>query len=265
MRGRIFLILKFLVIVFGISILIFLWEALPIISGYGSKVVCSGVYTAGRKPEEVIKSDVANFPFNLGSYSLDPADSSVTGSVWGIARRKAIYRYGLGATLISDISEENLREQRITRAAPPEIDPDTVVWPLGDKPGGGSGAGPADLSDVDTASLRGAVGLAFGDGDIGQTGTRAVVVVYHGQIVGERYAPGFDRHTRLAGWSMTKGITNDLVGILVKEGKLNIYQSAPVEIWQEDQRNRITVENLLHMESGLRWWEFYGGPSDATR
>ena len=64
---------------------------------------------------------------------------------------------------------------------------------------------------------------------------------------------------------MTKGITNALVGILVNEGKLNIYQPAPVEAWQEDQRSRITMADLLHMESGLRWWEFYGGPSDATR
>ena len=117
----------------------------------------------------------------------------------------------------------------------------------------------------DTAGLGVVVGMAFGEGGERSTGTRAVVVVYHGQIVAERYAPGFDRHTRLTGWSMTKGITNALVGILVNEGKLNIYQPAPVEAWQEDQRSRITMADLLHMESGFRWWEFYGGPSDATR
>ena len=48
----------------------------------------------------------------------------------------------------------------------------------------------------------------------------AVVVVYDGKIIAERYAPGFYYNSRLMGWSMTKSITNALIGILVKEGKL---------------------------------------------
>lgn len=258
MRDRVLLILKFLLIVFVISILIFIWEALPIISGYGAKVLCSGVFVAGRKSQDVIKGDLSGFPNNLGSYTVDLADSSVTGTVWGMATRKAIYRYGLGATLVSGTTEEVIREQRVERAAAPAVDPDTLDWPFGDR-------GPVGGMSVDTAVLRAAVGLAFGDGAARETGTRAVVVVYHGRIVAERYAPGFDRRTRLAGWSMTKGITNALIGVLVRQGRLNIYEPAPVDAWQEDDRSRITVADLLHMNSGLNWWEFYGGPADATR
>ena len=254
MRGRILFILKFLVLVFGLGILVFIREALPIISGYGCKILCSGVFVAGRTPESVIREDLGSFPLNLGTYTVDRADSSVTGSVLGMATRVALYRSGLGATLVVGMTEEALKEQRVERIAAPAVRSDTMDWPMGDR-----------VRSGDTAGLGAAVGMAFGDGDARRTGTRAVVVVYHGQIVSERYAPGFDRHTRLTGWSMTKGITNALVGILVNEGKLNIYQPAPVEAWQEDQRSRITMEELLHMESGLRWWEFYGGPSDATR
>lgn len=254
MRGRILFILKFLVLVFGLGILVFIREALPIISGYGCKILCSGVFVAGRTPESVIKDDLGSFPLNLGTYTVDRADSSVTGSVLGMATRVALYRSGLGATLVNGMTEETLKEQRVERMGLPAVRPDTVDWPMGDR-----------VRSGDTAGLGAAVGMAFGDGGARRTGTRAVVVVYRGQIVAERYAPGFDRHTRLTGWSMTKGITNALVGILVNEGKLNIYQPAPVEAWQEDQRSRITMEDLLHMESGLRWWEFYGGPSDATR
>ena len=254
MRGRILFILKFLVLVFGLGILVFIREALPIISGYGCKILCSGVFVAGRTPESVIKDDLGSFPLNLGTYTVDRADSSVTGSVLGMATRVALYRSGLGATLVNGMTEETLKEQRVERIGLPAVRPDTVDWPMGDR-----------VRSGDTAGLGAAVGMAFGDGGARRTGTRAVVVVYRGQIVAERYAPGFDRHTRLTGWSMTKGITNALVGILVNEGKLNIYQPAPVEAWQEDQRSRITMEDLLHMESGLRWWEFYGGPSDATR
>ncbi|HEV2354702.1 MAG TPA: serine hydrolase, partial [Puia sp.] len=110
-----------------------------------------------------------------------------------------------------------------------------------------------------------AVGTAFGEGGAKPTGTRAVIVVYHGRIVAERYAAGFDRHTRLTGWSMTKGITNALVGILVGRGMLKVAQPAPVEDWQADERAKITIGNLLAMNSGLKWWEFYAAPSSATR
>jgi CubicO group peptidase (beta-lactamase class C family) len=63
---------------------------------------------------------------------------------------------------------------------------------------------------------------------------------------------------------MTKGITNALIGVLVGQGRLNVYQPAPVEAWQGDDRSRITIADLMHMKSGLNWWEFYGGPGDAT-
>src|SRR3984957_6205590 len=280
MRGRILFILKFLVLVFGLGILVFIREAMPIISGYGCKILCSGVFVAGRTPESVIREDLGSFPLNLGTYTVDRADSSVTGSVLGMATRVALYRSGLGATLVNGMTEETLKEQRVERMGLPAVRPDTVDWPMGDRVWAGSvnqgriGEGADDppgddrqaaIPSGDTSGLGAAVGMAFGDGDARRTGTRAVVVVYHGQIIAERYAPGFDRHTRLTGWSMTKGITNALVGVLVNEGKLNIYQPAPVEAWQEDQRSRITMEDLLHMKSGLRWWEFYGGPSDATR
>src|SRR5580692_11501501 len=87
MRGRILLILKFLLLVFGFSILIFIKEALPIISGYGCKIMCSGVFVAGRTPESVLKEDLGSFPLNLGTYVVDRTDSSVTGSVLGMATR----------------------------------------------------------------------------------------------------------------------------------------------------------------------------------
>jgi CubicO group peptidase (beta-lactamase class C family) len=270
MRDRILLVLKFLMLVVGIGILVLIRESLPIISGYGAKVLCSGVFVAGRNPEQVIKNDLSSFPSSLGTYTVDRADSSATGKVWGFAVRKAIYRTGLGATLVSGVTEEELREQRMDRAAAPGVNPDTVDWPMGDRVVGrvellGGGPGEPMEGGVDTASLRRSVGMAFGDDGIKGTGTRAVIVVHGGRIVAERYAPGFDRHTRLTGWSMTKSVTNALIGILVREGRLNVAESAPVDSWQEEERSKITIENLMRMNSGLKWWEFYGGPSDATR
>src|SRR3990170_2415927 len=91
--------------------------------------------------------------------------------------------------------------------------------------------------------------------------THAVVVVYDDKIIGEQYAPGFHKNSRLMGWSMTKSITNALVGILVREGKLEIHKPAPVSAWKNDDRNKITFNHLLQASSGLKWSESYFSPT----
>ena len=90
--------------------------------------------------------------------------------------------------------------------------------------------------------------------------TLAILVVFEGQIVGEKYANGFDQKSRFSGWSMTKSLTNALVGILVKEGKLRLDQPAPVTEWQNDERKQITLNNLMQASSGLDWNESYSTP-----
>jgi CubicO group peptidase (beta-lactamase class C family) len=91
--------------------------------------------------------------------------------------------------------------------------------------------------------------------------THAIVVVYDNEIIGERYASGFDKNSKLMGWSMTKSITNALVGVLVKEGKLDIHQSAPISEWKDDERSKITLNHLLQASSGLAWSESYFSPT----
>ena len=97
--------------------------------------------------------------------------------------------------------------------------------------------------------------------------TRAVVVIYKGQLIAEHYAEGFSANTKLAGWSMTKTVTGALTGILVKQNKLNIDSPAPVPEWRDvnDPRHAITITNLLQQRSGLDFEEIYSKASDATR
>ncbi len=93
MRGRILLVFKFLLLVLGIGILVFTWESLPVISGYGAKVVCSGVFVAGRQPEDVKLEDLASWPMSLASCTIDERDSSVTATVWDwLSERQSIAR-----------------------------------------------------------------------------------------------------------------------------------------------------------------------------
>ena len=53
------------------------------------------------------------------------------------------------------------------------------------------------------------------------------------------------------------------MGILVKEGRLNVETSAPVAEWRDDDRNKITLNHLLQASSGLEWSESYFNPAGS--
>jgi CubicO group peptidase (beta-lactamase class C family) len=89
-------------------------------------------------------------------------------------------------------------------------------------------------------------------GDDGLPDTRALLVVAGGRIVAERYADGYGPESRFVSWSMAKSVTHALVGILVRDGRLELRAPAPVPEWPAgDPRREITLEQLLWMTSGL--------------
>ncbi|MDE1916320.1 MAG: serine hydrolase [Sphingomonadales bacterium] len=100
--------------------------------------------------------------------------------------------------------------------------------------------------------LARSVDALFTANDVGET--RALLVMYKGRIVAERYAPGYSANTPLIGWSMSKTVTGVLVGLLVADGRLRLDESLPVPTWQRpgDPRGEITLRQLLQMRSGLR-------------
>ncbi len=87
--------------------------------------------------------------------------------------------------------------------------------------------------------------------------TRAVLVLHDGQIVAERYGPGYHENTRFISWSMAKTITGVMIGLLVADGRLRLDESVPIPAWQRpgDPRGEITLRQLLQMRSGLRYTE----------
>jgi CubicO group peptidase (beta-lactamase class C family) len=235
----------------------YLSQALPIIGAYGVKNLCSCVFIAGRDPQQVIAQELGGSLVNLGTYQVHFEDSSATGSVFGLAERKAIYRKGLGCTLVSEITEEELRSQKYTLALRKISNQDTIAWPNGNRIN--------DSSLTQFPKLASTVNSAFEETDKERPlNTRAVIVLHNGQIVAEKYAPTFNENTKLLGWSMTKTVTNAIVGVLVKQGKLRIEEPAPITEWATDKRSKITLNNLMQASSGLAWEEVYGGPSPAT-
>jgi len=264
MRRKAFLklVLFFALIFLLLYGIYYCWVAFPVATGYGAKVLCSSIFISGRS-EKDIKAQELNFsPLDVVTYKINYQDSSVTCSLFGFASRMAIFRKGLGATVVNELSEKEIRSQRFRLAVLPVVETATIPWPLGDK------VSDSFPSNIDSVQIKNAVDTIFKETDtLNPNHTRAVIIVYNDHIIAERYAPGFTKHTRLTGWSMTKSITSAIIGILIKQNKLNIDHSAPVPEWKSvnDPRHSITVRHLLQQTSGLEFEEVYSKSSHATR
>jgi CubicO group peptidase (beta-lactamase class C family) len=249
-------LLALLVVILGIvGYLAFTFP--PVMTGMAAKTMCSCVFATGRTPESVVQQELQVFP-GLASIPMDinHTDSTVSASLLG-RTAKAIFRKGLGCTLLFERPEADVRRQPVRLATPPPFNPDTVDWPAGNRI-------QRDTlpAHIDYAAVKKAVDEAFVDVNPHEPiFTHAVVVVHNNELIAEKYAEGYDINSRCMGWSMTKSITNMLVGILVKEGKIGIEDPAPVAEWQNDDRKNITVNNLLQASSGLAWSETYFNPT----
>ncbi|NJN41900.1 MAG: serine hydrolase [Flammeovirgaceae bacterium] len=237
----------------------FIGTALPIISGYNAKILCSCVMVTGRSADDVIQNELSSALISLARSEVNFNDSSATSEVFGFAKRKAIYRKGLGCTLVNEITEEELRNQRFNLAQRPAINQDSILWPSGNL------FTEISIEGLDFEKVNKVVEEAFEEpGEEKTRRTRAILIVYRNQVIAEKYAKGYGPHTKMMGWSMAKSITNAMTGILVKQGKLSIHEPAPISEWENDERSKITLHHLLQASSGLDWEEIYAGPSDAT-
>ncbi len=226
-----------------------LWPLALVGSAFKAKRLCSGVFVSGRRPASLARDELAQAWFVPAR--VESAGRRVIAGFWGLARRQAIFRPGLGCALAIGRSPAQLRAMRAPTASgrPSPREP----WPRGQRPS-------SPPPGVNRAALQKALTLAFDEPQPDHPRrTRAVVVVYGGRLIAERYAPGFGPQMPLAGWSMTKSVTATLIGILVGQGRLRLDQPAPVPAWRrsDDPRAKITIRHLLRMESGLSWRESY--------
>src|SRR5665648_11216 len=225
-------------------------------SGYMSQTLCAGLFVSGRDMDDITAHEMnSSVLLQLFQPAIDLETKTVTASAFGIARQTAIHRDGLGCTLLDGADEETLRAQGaglFPKAARADI---TAEWPEGE--GVSAWTPPAD---VDGAALQRAIDAIFAEPDPAHPrGTRALVVVHGGRIVAERYAPGFDADMPLLGWSMAKAATNALVGLRVKDGALTLDDDRLMPEWRgsDDPRGAITLNELMHMTSGLAFQEDY--------
>ena len=125
-------------------------------------------------------------------------------------------------------------------------DRDTTPWPMGD-------VLPDEpfAPEVDKEKIEAALGIAFED----PSPLSAMVVLYKGRLVGEKYAEGITKDTLLENWSMGKSLTATLAARLIQDGHFGLDDPAPVPAWrvEGDPRGVIRVSDLFRMSSGLQF------------
>jgi len=209
---------------------------------FTSHLLCSATFVAGMDPaeyyNEAIKPKLGPISAVL-RYEVDRQRQEVRTHLAGLVHSRAVYEKAFGCRVLHPGREVRLFQGEAGDREPPVVSP-----PI---------AGPGIVAPV-SDKLSEALDHAFAESESGpRRFTKAVVVLHRGRVVGERYAPGVTPATPLTGWSMTKSVTNALLGILVRNGKLDMHKPAPIAEWSApgDPRRSITSDQLLRMVSGI--------------
>ena len=235
-----------LVVVAGLAL--WLWQAPPALvrigAGYTAKVVCSGVFVSGRAAEEVLQVDVQapGHPLlRLMRVAVDREAGIVRADLAGFAGGGiAVAREGTGCAGVPDGDIARARAHRA--AVVPSVAAPALPWPQG------------EATAVTDPGIQG----LLADAALAGPGMRALVVVQDGAIVAERYAPGFDSHMPLQGWSMTKTVNAVLFGMVARERRIGAERAGLFDVWRGDARAGIAIADLLSMSSGLAFDEGCG-------
>jgi len=214
-------------------------------TGYAAHNACAVTLVAGRDDPDSDLPDNPLVPLLTGY--VNEAGGSATSQIgFALSTQKAWFTRGFGCTLA--VNRPSLGEAT-------KVVADTN--PLSEAPA----PEPDQLVDA-------AIGRAFGDelsaSAADTLGTRGIVVLRGGQLVGERYAAGFEGSIPQLGWSMGKSVTSLLLGRMVLQKRIAVDDKGLRPDWT-DGRKDITVDDLLRMKSGLSWDETYSLGTPITQ
>ena len=220
---------------------------------------CNGLFTGERTLEQVFEQELAYLSDPVGTaaggdYEVDWERKAVAiGAPGATPTMRAAFREGIGCVIMSpDQTFDDIDDLPILSTPPLAGDPASMAWPDGDLVM--SNPLPAG---VDPGALQAASDWTFDRASPEQV-TLSLIVMYDGQIIHERYAPGIDMFTKTRTWSTAKSIASTLIGMLVDEGNLGLDDPLPFD-WlpdnagsaETDPRREITLRHALNMSSGL--------------
>ena len=232
------------------------YPKLNVATAYVAKKVCSCHYVGNTELDRIDKEDLNLFPLSYVSYEVDELEKTVSASILGMQRRKAVFKDELGCSIIKGEDDYNVRF--ITGRPQVQYLSDSLPWPYGKTEAIHSGSG------IDRDKIESAFNEAFDEDGKWEKQTRALLIIKDDSLVREQYSEGYDANSPMLGWSMTKSIAGTLIGILMKDGKVSMDDNQLFEEWT-DERGDITLMQMLNMSSGLEWAEVYDDLSNATK
>ncbi|NJB82165.1 serine hydrolase domain-containing protein [Wenyingzhuangia aestuarii] len=254
-------ILKMIGISLFIIVLIVLgfnYPKLKLISGFTAKNMASSYFLAKRSVDYTNKTDNHGPLTKVATTVVNETSKTAIATVFGMSSKKAVYREGVGAVLVakeSDLTSNYLKPNR-------DFTPINKPYPYGNL-----APEKHTFQNIDYKTLDSLTGNCFIENHPdGIKQTRSILVLYKGKIISEKYAKGFDEHSLLQGWSITKSLVTTCFGVLEKDQKFNIHNPiTDFSEWLQDDRKNITTSHLLRMESGLEWEENYSKICDVTK
>lgn len=225
---------------------------LPTATGVVAKQVCSLHFISGIAPQlarDLYLDPVIGDPARWISARVDVSGRSVHSRLLGLWHQEAVYREGLGCTLVHGALDYD-RELRVPwTEAPTFLELDSAHRDV----------------HFDGEAVEAAIDGAFDEG-FGPRNTLAVVVLHEGRLIGERYAPGFTRENRLHGWSMAKSVATTLAGAMTQQGLVDVHAEGEIELLDGlgAEGEATTVDDLLRMTGGRAAHEYNTGTDPNT-
>jgi CubicO group peptidase (beta-lactamase class C family) len=215
-------------------------RALAVASGFTAHALCSAVFISGldsqATEDELVKPMLPDFVGPWLRYRVDREHKTVAASVAGLAPSHAAFTQGFGC---------RLEFAPLAKFPPPITRRDASP---------ADSFAPSAQVDPEDAAIKAALALEFVEPDPKRPRyVKAIVIVKNGRIVAERYAPGFNLDTPLLSFSVAKSFTNALIGVLVRQGRLQIDQTIAAPEWRghHDPRAALVIDDLLRMDSGI--------------
>jgi CubicO group peptidase (beta-lactamase class C family) len=243
-----------------ISVVSIFSETFYTATGFSAKNICSGHFISGFTGKSIMQEGLipVDGSFSYVDFEIDDQLRQVSTNLFGFYQRKAVYVDGVGCSLLA--MNQSTLSRKIIKLADLKSNAQ-LAWPDGDAKAS------EPLENINYQQLNESLSSAFDEPDeINSRRTKAIVVIYKGRLLVEKYASGVNLNTPLLSWSMAKSITNMQVGLLVKDGRLALKEPASVPQWKNltHRHNQITLDHLLRMSSGLEFVEVYGMGSDAA-
>ncbi|MBK6565324.1 MAG: serine hydrolase [Saprospiraceae bacterium] len=252
MMRKIFIALAGLILIILATFYYYLFPRLTIVNGFAAKIACSCKYIEGRDITEIKKNVLYHSLLPYTSLEINEDKFSVRATFFGLKPKTAVYKKGVGCILLKEGDSSSFQfTQNKSRFAEDSIP--VFTW----KEGITAGTRKEQLDQVVMAAF---------DEDFYLTDKRtsAVLVIHNDTIVAEKYAKPFNVSSPQLGWSMAKSLLNTFIGLMVYNDKIDLSQQNLFSEWKNDERSKISLNDLLQMSSGLEWEEDYTKICDVT-